>query len=126
MCVSVYEVDTETEPASARRPMQFTDVYLAQVAESDFRKNGRSTDKGTRTATLHAQGVAKLRLNWIYKTESIAHAVKGSAKWGVLEASGIRMKSSLAYRITLIIQIRSLWRYWGRNKICSPRHAKPE
>lgn len=80
MCVFVYEVDTETEPASARRPMQFTEVYLAQVVESDFRRNARSTDKGTRTATLHAQGVAKLRLNWIYKTESIEQKKRREAK----------------------------------------------
>lgn len=80
MCVFVYEVDTETEPASARRPMQFTEVYLAQVLESDFRRNARSTDKGTRTATLHAQGVAKLRLNWIYKTESIAQKKRREAQ----------------------------------------------
>jgi len=37
MCVFVYEVDTTTEPASERRPMQFTEVYLGQVVEDDFR-----------------------------------------------------------------------------------------
>lgn len=56
MCVFVYEVDTETEPASKRRPMRFIEVYLGQVSEADFRLNPRSTDKGTRTATLHAKG----------------------------------------------------------------------
>ena len=80
MCVFVYEVDKETEPASARRPMQFTEVYLAHVVESDFRRNARSTDKGTRTATLHAEGVKKLRLAWIYKTESIKQKNRRQAK----------------------------------------------
>lgn len=69
MCVFVYEVDNTTEPASDRQPMRFTEVYLAQVVEEDFRKNARS-DLGTRTATLHKDGIAKLRANWIYKVES--------------------------------------------------------
>ncbi len=71
MCVFVYEVDTETEPASDRLPMRFVEVYLGQVVEDDFRSNARNTDKGTRTATLHKDGIAKLRECWIYKTESI-------------------------------------------------------
>lgn len=68
MCVFVYTVDNSTEPASAREPMQFTEVYLAQVEEADFRSNARST-LGTRTATLHAAGIKKLRQSWIYKIE---------------------------------------------------------
>ncbi|ANL11950.1 MULTISPECIES: hypothetical protein [unclassified Rhizobium] len=72
MCVFVYEVDLITEPAADRRPMQFTEVYLGQVVEGDFRRNKRNTDKGTRTATLHAQGITKLRGNWVYRTESMA------------------------------------------------------
>lgn len=71
MCVFVYEVDTETEPAANRLPMQFVEVYLGQVDEEDFRSNSRNTVKGTRTATLHKDGIAKLRKSWIYKTESI-------------------------------------------------------
>lgn len=71
MCVFVYEVDTETEPASDRQPMQFVEVYLGQVIETDFRSNARNTATGTRTATLHKEGIAKLRKSWVYKTESI-------------------------------------------------------
>lgn len=70
MCVFVYEVDTETEPASDREPMRFTEVYLGYVVEADFRSNARSTEKGTRTATLHRDGIAKLRKSWIYRIES--------------------------------------------------------
>jgi len=70
MCVFVYEVDTETEPASTREPMRFTEVYLGHVEEDDFRTNARSTEKGTRTATLHKDGIAKLRECWVYKIES--------------------------------------------------------
>ncbi len=66
MCVFVYKVDNETEPASQREPMRFTEVYLGQVVEADFRSNSRST-LGTRTATLDRNGILKLRSNWIYK-----------------------------------------------------------
>jgi hypothetical protein len=37
----------------------------------DFRRNARG-ELGTRTATLHAQGVAKLRNNWIYRIGRVA------------------------------------------------------
>ena len=67
MCVFVYEVDTETEPARDRRPMSFTEVYLAHVGVDDFRSNPRG-ELGTRTATLHREGVRKLREHWVYKT----------------------------------------------------------
>jgi hypothetical protein len=66
MCVFVYEVDNATEPATARTPLQYTEIYLGQVVLSDFRKNPRG-ELGTRTATLHAKGIAKLRKNWVYK-----------------------------------------------------------
>ena len=66
MCVFVYEIDNETEPAVERRPMAFTEVYLGQVILADFRKNPRG-ELGTRTATLDKQGIAKLRQNWVYR-----------------------------------------------------------
>lgn len=66
MCVFVYEVDNETEPASARSPLTFTEVYLGRVGVKDFRENARGK-LGTRTATLHKDGIAKLRTNWVYK-----------------------------------------------------------
>lgn len=69
MCVFVYKVDNETEPAAERRPMRFTEIYLAFVEESDFRKNARGA-LGTRTATLHKEGILKLRKNWIYLEDS--------------------------------------------------------
>lgn len=65
MCVFVYAIDNETEPARARHPMTFTEIYLCQVGVDDFRRNSRG-ELGTRTATLHAQGIAKLRRSWIY------------------------------------------------------------
>lgn len=67
MCVFVYAVDNDTEPAMQRRPMRFNEIYLGQVGVDDFRKNARG-ELGTRTATLHAQGIAKLRANWVYRT----------------------------------------------------------
>lgn len=66
MCVFVYEVDNVSEPATERKAMRFTEIYLGRVQIDDFRKNARG-ELGTKTATLHAKGIAKLRLNWIYK-----------------------------------------------------------
>jgi hypothetical protein len=66
MCVFVYEVDNVSEPALDRRPLTFTEVYLGKVSVQDFRKNARG-ELGTRTATLHAKGIAKLRENWVYR-----------------------------------------------------------
>ncbi|MDD8045284.1 MAG: hypothetical protein PHF14_02345 [Verrucomicrobiota bacterium] len=65
MCVFVYDVDTETEPAVDRRPMTFTEVYLGHVKIDDFRRNPRG-ELGTRTATLHKDGIQKLRQSWVY------------------------------------------------------------
>ena len=67
MCVFVYEVDNSSEPASDRNSLRFTEIYLGKVVVADFRKNARG-ELGTRTATLHAKGIAKLRQNWIYRT----------------------------------------------------------
>jgi hypothetical protein len=67
MCVFVYTVDIETEPARNREAMTFTEVYLGLVSRNDFRKNPRG-ELGTRTATLHREGIDKLRQNWIYRS----------------------------------------------------------
>jgi hypothetical protein len=66
MCVFVYKTDHKTEPAQDRAPMKFAEVYLADVKVADFRNNARGM-LGTRTSTLSATGVKKLRSNWIYK-----------------------------------------------------------
>jgi len=66
MCVFVYDIDSDTQPAIDRRPMSFTEVYLGHVSVLDFRKNPRG-ELGTRTATLHKNGIQKLRGNWIYR-----------------------------------------------------------
>lgn len=66
MCVFVYAVDSEGEPRSERRPMTFTEVYLARVQTNDFRRNARG-ELGTRTATLHREGLRKLREHWLYR-----------------------------------------------------------
>ena len=66
MCVFVYRIDNETEPSSDRKPLTFTEVYLGKVTVKDFRKNARG-ELGTRTATLHAEGIAKLRERWVYR-----------------------------------------------------------
>lgn len=66
MCVFVYDVDGVTEPARDRRPMTFSEAYLAHVSPGDFRRNPRG-ELGTRTATLHREGIKKLRQQWVYK-----------------------------------------------------------
>jgi len=66
MCVFVYDIDDESEPAAARRPMRFTEVYLGKVEIADFRRNARG-ELGTRTATLHKDGIRKLREHWVYR-----------------------------------------------------------
>lgn len=66
MCVFVYDVDNETEPVRNRRAMTFAEVYLGRVSIEDFRKNPRG-ELGTRTATLHKEGLRKLRENWVYR-----------------------------------------------------------
>lgn len=68
MCVFVYRVDNETEPMTQRAPMEFVEVYLGQVTIEDFRRNPRG-ELGTRTATLHAKGIDKLRKQWVYKVD---------------------------------------------------------
>ena len=81
MCVFVYEVDNKTEPASEREAMHFVEVYLAQVNENDFRSNARGT-LGTRTSTLHREGVQKLRAGWIYKVEAAETSKRKGAAAG--------------------------------------------
>ena len=68
MCVFVYDVDTATEPAMNRTPMRFTEIYLGFVTIADFRRNPRG-ELGTRTATLHKDGIQKLREHWVYRLE---------------------------------------------------------
>lgn len=65
MCVFVYRIDNETQPAINRAALKFTEVYLGRVEKADFRKNSRG-ELGTRTATLHKHGIAKLRREWVY------------------------------------------------------------
>lgn len=71
LCVFVYALDGQTEPAIERRPMAFTEVYLGQVVTDDFRRNSRG-ELGTRTATLHADGIVKLRQSWVYLDQSLS------------------------------------------------------
>lgn len=66
LCVFVYDVDDETEPAVDRRAMTFREVYLGHVTPDDFRRNPRRGELGTRTATLDRGGLEVFRENWVY------------------------------------------------------------
>ena len=66
MCVFVYQASYDpSKPAHEQEPMRFTETYLAEVVEADFRHNKRGT-LGTRTSTLHKDGLKKLRKGWVY------------------------------------------------------------
>ena len=67
LCVFVYQVDNETEPALARTPLIFTETYLVKVTVADFRRNDRLSGIGTNTSALHRDGLRKQRENWVYK-----------------------------------------------------------
>ena len=45
--------------------MTFTEVYLAHVDATSFRRNDRG-ELGTRTATLARDGIATFRESWVY------------------------------------------------------------
>ena len=79
MCVFVYEIDSNTQPAINRNALVFREVYLAQVSVEDFRRNERG-DLGTRTSTLHKDGVEKLRQSWVYLDKAAPAAKKVAAK----------------------------------------------
>jgi len=66
MRVFVYQVENSLAPVRNRAPMTFTEIYLGEVTVDDFRRNERG-ELGTRTATLHAEGIAKLRRSWVYR-----------------------------------------------------------
>lgn len=68
LCVFVYEIDTATEPARLRSPMRFTEIYLGKVTTDDFRRNPRG-ELGTRTATLHKEGIQRFREQWVYRLD---------------------------------------------------------
>jgi len=66
MAIFVYRVDNEAEPAFDRAPLIFTEIYVGEVTVDHFRKNPRG-ELGTRTATLHREGIAMIRQNWVYR-----------------------------------------------------------
>jgi hypothetical protein len=68
LCVFVYAIDDETEPAIQRRPMNFQEIYVGQVTVADFRRNERG-ELGTRTATLNKAGIDRFRRNWVYRAD---------------------------------------------------------
>lgn len=74
LCTFVYRVDPNREdpavPIAERTPLEFTGVFLGHVTEDDYRRNGRGA-RGTRTATLDADGLARYRPNWLYMTEAL-------------------------------------------------------
>ena len=95
MCVFVYSVDNETEPAAARAPMKFIETYLGHVTVDDFRRNSRG-ELGTRTATLDKHGIRKLRKHWVYLDTLIASSF-GNAITATSVYSGDSSTPMLSY-----------------------------
>jgi hypothetical protein len=79
MCVFVYDIDIDTQPAINRKPMSFTEVYLGRVTIADFRRNPRG-ELGTRTATLDRNGISKLRQSWVYLLNPRGDAASAGAE----------------------------------------------
>ncbi len=71
LCTFVYSVDrTIGVPWCDLKPLTFTGIFLGHVTEEDYRKNERN-ERGTRTASLHKDGLAKYRMSWIYLTNEM-------------------------------------------------------
>uniref|UniRef100_A0A7C9JEV0 Restriction endonuclease n=1 Tax=Muribaculaceae bacterium Z82 TaxID=2304548 RepID=A0A7C9JEV0_9BACT len=70
LCTFVYNFDKNpATPLSQRKPLSFSQIFLAKVELGDFRKNERG-ELGTRTATLSASGLAKYRPEgWLFLDE---------------------------------------------------------
>lgn len=61
LAIFVYSVDNDRgKPAQHRDPLTFREVYVSTVTVDDFRRNERG-ELGTRTVTLHADGIARFR-----------------------------------------------------------------
>lgn len=54
------------QPTINRSPTSVREILLANLELADFRKNDRG-ELGTRTASANAQGLLKLRTNWVYR-----------------------------------------------------------
>jgi hypothetical protein len=80
--VCVYTVDRTTEPATDRAAMKFVEIYLSHVSADDFRLNSRGP-LGTRTATLHRAGLARLREGWIYYEPGPSSRTRSAARAGI-------------------------------------------
>lgn len=82
LCVWVYDVDNDrAKPSHERSPLVFREIYIAEVTVDDFRSNGRG-ELGTRTATLHAEGVKVLREGWVYlDARTKASEVRTAQPW---------------------------------------------
>lgn len=82
MLVFVYAVDHNTEPATAREPMRFVEIYLNRVTADDFRRNERG-ELGTRTSTLDRDGLARLRQGWVYYEPPAGALTRSAANLGI-------------------------------------------
>lgn len=72
LLVFVFSANRGRDAAAGRkpRPLRFEGVYGAQLEPSDWTYAGRSeTSRRTITASVNAQGYAKMAANWIYRRQ---------------------------------------------------------
>lgn len=80
LCTWVYTIDNDrSKPAHEREPLRFREIYIATVNIEDFRRNNRG-ELGTRTATLHAEGIKKFREGWVYKDVPTQQSARQNAQ----------------------------------------------
>jgi hypothetical protein len=80
MCVWVYDVDNDPDKTVYDRdPLTIRRVFLAEVTRADFRFNDRGPN-GTRTYSLHRDGLRVLRDGWVYVDEP-AGGRRGNYPW---------------------------------------------
>lgn len=74
LCTFVYKVDGSrgdlAVPIADKEPLRFVGVFLGHVTENDYRQNARGA-RGTRTATLSAEGLARYRKCWVYLADEL-------------------------------------------------------
>jgi len=72
-----YVVDTVTDPVEDRCPTEFVEVLAAELEEEDWSFSGRTgTSRRTITASINAQGTAKLRNNPVFRNPAYAVGAK--------------------------------------------------
>ncbi len=69
LMIFYYLVDRETEPREKRLPTKIVTIMAAELIEEDWSFSSGDTSRRTKTASINAKGLKKLRNNVIYQAE---------------------------------------------------------